>query len=144
MQLLNVDQLLQLTPLQLSGGEKKRVAFLFCVLKNSKTYMLDEPTASLNKEYSTAMAQILIKLKNLEKRIIIFTHDQLLMDIADNHYRIENNELKPIKMNDKPENYQVEKNVNGLNLNCLVLFKKKNKTCSQKNSKSNLVICYHT
>ena len=57
--LLQLKDSLNKLPDNLSGGEKKRAAFLLCIMRPAELYIFDEPTASLNKEFSLICHEIL-------------------------------------------------------------------------------------
>lgn len=59
----------------LSGGEKAKVQFIRTVLYNKKIAFLDEPTASLDKKSTILVEDIIVKMKNEGKLILIITHD---------------------------------------------------------------------
>lgn len=59
----------------LSGGEQQRVALARIMLKPSKLILADEPTGNLDETNSSKVWDILLKLKNLDKTIIVATHD---------------------------------------------------------------------
>lgn len=84
---------MDLYPSQLSGGEQKRVGFLLTVCKDNDLIILDEPTASLNSEYSNIYIDILNEVKK-DKCILIFTHDTILTEVGDIRYHIIDKELK--------------------------------------------------
>ena len=70
---------------KLSGGEKSRIAFIRAVMKNSKILLLDEASASLDKDNENAMIDILKELKQNGWAIIFCSHsnNKKLYDIAD-------------------------------------------------------------
>ena len=75
-------------PGQLSGGEKNRICFLMCLLKNTPIIILDEPTAALDSYYTNEVKDIIIN-ESKNHLFIISTHDPILFDIADTLYQIE-------------------------------------------------------
>lgn len=83
-------------PGQLSGGEKNRISFLMCLLKNTPIIILDEPTAALDSYYTEEVKNIIVK-ESKEHLFIISTHDPVLFDIADTLYQIENKKLICLK-----------------------------------------------
>lgn len=62
-------------PHYLSGGEKKRVAIAGVIAMQPEIILFDEPMASLDPGNSLIFENILAKLENSEKTIIISTHD---------------------------------------------------------------------
>lgn len=91
--LLDIRSLLNHFPNQLSGGERTRVSLFLSLLKDTYIYIYDEPTSSLDDEYTHVIIDILNELKNKGKIIIVMTHDQMIINQSDIHYHIENHQL---------------------------------------------------
>lgn len=72
---LDIGNLLQSHPFDLSGGEQQKVAFAKILLMEPKIIMLDEPTKGIDAYSKKVLADILYKLKEQGKTIIIVTHD---------------------------------------------------------------------
>lgn len=66
----------------LSGGEKQRVILCRTLLKNVDLVIMDEPTAALDKKSRENLYTILSEIKK-DKIIILITHDEGFMEIAD-------------------------------------------------------------
>ena len=81
-EMFELKHLMQSYPNQLSGGEKQRIAIVQALLSNKKIFILDEPTASLDKKNKTIIFNILKELKK-EYLIIISSHDVELKEYAD-------------------------------------------------------------
>ena len=77
-------------PSSLSIGQRKRFLIALAMFKDAFIIIIDEPTASLNKEI---ILNILQKLKKDNKYIIITTHDDFLIEHLDIVYEIENKQL---------------------------------------------------
>ena len=65
----------------LSGGEQQRVAICRSLVNNPKIILADEPTANLDKKLSLEFIEILKKLKQKQKTIVVATHDELFFDL---------------------------------------------------------------
>ncbi|MHA1849590.1 MAG: energy-coupling factor ABC transporter ATP-binding protein [Promethearchaeota archaeon] len=66
-------------PWQLSGGDKKRVAFTQAVIRKPKLLLLDEPTASIDPENSAMIESYIMRLKKEGNTLILMaTHDLFL------------------------------------------------------------------
>ena len=65
----------------LSGGEKQRCIIARAIINNPEIIICDEPTANLDIENSLAFIQILKKLKENGKSILISTHDQIFSNL---------------------------------------------------------------
>lgn len=61
---------------QLSGGEQQRVALARCFLKPNSIILADEPTGNLDRENRNLVLEMLDKLNDEGKTIIVVTHDQ--------------------------------------------------------------------
>jgi ABC-type bacteriocin/lantibiotic exporter with double-glycine peptidase domain len=78
--------------MNLSGGQRQLVWFLKLYFKGSDVIIMDEPTASLDKGTKDLFKDIMNRLlKN--KTIIIVTHDDHLLDIADRTITMKNGEV---------------------------------------------------
>lgn len=70
-------------PSQLSAGEKQRVAIARALANDPPLILADEPTANLDKKTVLVIQEFFENLKNVNKTVIIATHDDYLLDIAD-------------------------------------------------------------
>lgn len=67
----------------LSGGEQQRVAMARILLKECDIILADEPTGSLDYKNTENIFNILLKLKEQGKTIIVVTHDRTLLPYFD-------------------------------------------------------------
>lgn len=74
------------SPLELSGGQKRRVAIAGIIAIEPKILVLDEPTAGLDPVGAMEMINLFISLnKNMGTTIIIVSHDnEIVYNYADN------------------------------------------------------------
>ena len=71
-------------PDQLSGGQKQRVAIARALVNRPKLILADEPTAALDRETGRQVMNLLQTLaKENGSTIIIVTHDNRILDVAD-------------------------------------------------------------
>jgi putative ABC transport system ATP-binding protein len=70
-------------PFQLSAGEQQRVAIARAMANDPPVILADEPTANLDKKTSQFIRDLFKDLKNSEKTVIIATHDDDLIVLAD-------------------------------------------------------------
>lgn len=71
-------------PKQLSGGQKQRVAIARGLVHQPKLVLADEPTAALDEQSGRTVVELFQKLaKELQTTIIIVTHDNRILDVAD-------------------------------------------------------------
>ena len=70
------EDLFSSSPLELSGGQRRRVAIAGIIACDPKIIVLDEPTAGLDPKGAKEMINLFVSLnKKLHKTIIIVTHD---------------------------------------------------------------------
>ncbi|RGC47130.1 ATP-binding cassette domain-containing protein [Absiella sp. AM29-15] len=91
--LLDVNNLLDKYPMQLSGGERKRVSILLAVMKASELIILDEPTASLDEHHTDRIIQLIDQLLKEDKTLLVTTHDEKLIQKADVLYHIKDRKI---------------------------------------------------
>ena len=60
----------------LSGGEQQRVALARIMIKKCSIILADEPTGSLDRENATGVMEILKRLNDEGKTVILVTHDE--------------------------------------------------------------------
>ena len=66
----------RLKPNELSGGEKQRVAIARAIVNDPPIILADEPTASLDSSSGVQIAELLLKLAEEEKRLVlVVSHD---------------------------------------------------------------------
>jgi putative ABC transport system ATP-binding protein len=70
-------------PFQLSGGEQQRVAFARALANDPPLLLVDEPTGNLDVKTGLKIVQLLRKLKDDGKTVIVATHDERIIQIAD-------------------------------------------------------------
>ncbi len=70
-------------PSQLSGGEQQRTAFARALANDPPLLLVDEPTGNLDSETGLEIVHMLEKLKAMGKTIIVTTHDERIMKLAD-------------------------------------------------------------
>ncbi len=70
---------------KLSGGEKQRCAIARAIVANPEIVICDEPTANLDRANAMKFLDILEKLHNMGKTIIIATHDPIFESLSFAH-----------------------------------------------------------
>jgi len=83
-------------PAQLSGGEQQRVAIARAMAKTPALIVADEPTGNLDKNNSESVRNLFKEISN-EATIIIATHDNDYLEIADKAYDLNEGKLIKIK-----------------------------------------------
>lgn len=61
----------------LSGGEKQRCAIARALVNSPSIILADEPTANLDRDNSLVFVEILRKFKQLNKTVVVATHDTI-------------------------------------------------------------------
>ncbi len=81
-------------PDQLSGGQKQRVAIARALAARPRVILADEPTASLDKQSGR---EVVDRIHDLAKRegtaVVLVTHDNRILDIADRIVHLEEGRL---------------------------------------------------
>jgi len=81
-------------PSQLSGGEQQRVALARALANNPPLVLADEPTGNLDAANAGKIIEILTLLKHdKEKTVVVSTHDERIMQLADRVLCVENETL---------------------------------------------------
>ena len=83
-------------PAQLSGGEQQRVAIARAMAKTPALIVADEPTGNLDKNSSQSVRNLFKEISN-DATIIIATHDNDYLEIADKAYELNEGKLIKIK-----------------------------------------------
>jgi putative ABC transport system ATP-binding protein len=81
-------------PENLSGGQKQRVAIARALVSHPKIVLADEPTAALDKKSGRDVVELMQKLaKEQSCTILLVTHDNRILDIADRIVYMEDGKL---------------------------------------------------
>ena len=82
-------------PDQLSGGQKQRVAIARALVSHPQIVLADEPTAALDSQSGRDVVNLMQKLaKEQGCTILMVTHDNRILDIADRIVHLEDGKLK--------------------------------------------------
>jgi len=73
--LVEIEDIMNMHPYDLSGGEQQRAALAKVLLLEPKILLLDEPTKGLDNSFKERLAHILRKLSSEGKTIIMVSHD---------------------------------------------------------------------
>ncbi len=91
---LGLGHRLNYYPDNLSGGQKQRVAIARALVATPKIILADEPTAALDKKSGRDVVEIMQRLaKEQGCTILLVTHDNRILDIADGIVEMEDGRL---------------------------------------------------
>jgi len=93
LRIVNLERRAEHFPFQLSGGEQQRVAFARALANDPPLLLVDEPTGNLDAKTSLKIVQMLQKLKDDGKTIIVATHDKRIIELADQKMYLEDGRL---------------------------------------------------
>lgn len=65
-------------PMEVSGGERRRISLARCLVKTPEILFLDEPTSNLDTHTALTMLDIIKQLNNQGATIIFSSHDPLI------------------------------------------------------------------
>jgi cobalt/nickel transport system ATP-binding protein len=81
MAMLDISDLTDRAPYQLSGGQKKRVAIASVLVMNPEVLLFDEPTAALDPRTQQWLVDLIVELNDAGKTIVLATHDLERLDV---------------------------------------------------------------
>ncbi|EEF67490.1 ABC transporter, ATP-binding protein [Holdemania filiformis DSM 12042] len=89
------ETMLERSPLDLSGGQKRRVAIAGILAMDPQVLVLDEPTAGLDPQGAQSMMQLFMNLnKQMKKTVLIVTHDmEHVLNYCDNVVVVDNGQI---------------------------------------------------
>lgn len=91
--LLEIDNLLEKSPNEISGGQKQIVALAAVLCLNPEILILDEVTSQLDSESSELIQDITLKLKKSGKTIILTEHNLKRLNRADKVLAMKDGEI---------------------------------------------------
>lgn len=99
---LEIEKLIDRNIFTMSGGEKQALAFAAIYSMNPEIYVLDEPSANLDKKTTNILRKQLEKIKSLGKTILIAEHRlYYLTELIDKAVYMENGEVVRIYSRDE-------------------------------------------
>lgn len=81
-------------PAQLSGGEQQRLAFARAIANDPPIILADEPTGNLDRISAQKVISILRELKRQHKTIIVVSHDENTVKLADRILYLEDGRIR--------------------------------------------------
>ena len=84
-------------PAELSGGQKQRAGIARALVNRPKVVLADEPTASLDKKSGRDVVELIQDLAREDgSAVILVTHDNRILDVADRILHIEDGRVKSL------------------------------------------------
>lgn len=102
LKMLNLDDKVQIgdvgfSTIDLSGGQRKRLALLQCYLEDAPIYLFDEVAADQDPEFRKFFYRTLLqKMKEEGKIIIAITHDDHYFDVADKIIKMDMGKIEAV------------------------------------------------
>ncbi len=97
MKVFDLDKLKDTRVKKFSLGMRQKLAIIQAFMENQDLLVLDEPTNGLDTKAVQIFEKKMLQLREAGKTILIASHDQqVIRDIADNIYQLDNGSLKQI------------------------------------------------
>jgi putative ABC transport system ATP-binding protein len=95
---VGLEEYINYYPENLSGGQKQRVAIARALVSQPRLVLADEPTAALDSKSGRDVVNIMQKLaKEQDCAILLVTHDNRILDIADRIVHMEDGQINSSK-----------------------------------------------
>lgn len=92
--LVGLEDRMNYYPENLSGGQRQRVAIARALINHPRVILADEPTAALDKKSGRDVVELIRKLaREQDRAIVLVTHDNRILDIADRIVEMEDGHL---------------------------------------------------
>jgi len=84
-------------PAELSGGQKQRAGIARALVNHPRVVLADEPTASLDRQSGRDVVELIQSLARKDgAAVVLVTHDNRVLDVADRILHLEDGRLKPL------------------------------------------------
>lgn len=91
---LGIEGLLDKYPYQISGGQQQRAAIARAIVADNPVILADEPTGALDSKNSQEFMNNMMLLKELNKTIIMVTHDEKIANYSDRTLYLKDGEIQ--------------------------------------------------
>ncbi len=102
-ELVGLGERLDHRPMQLSGGQQQRVAIARSLVNDPHVILADEPTGNLDSRTSDEIMQMLTKLNDAGKTIIMVTHENDIAAWAKRVIRMRDGQIETDELNERAE-----------------------------------------
>lgn len=93
MEAVGIAHLAKKLPIHISGGEQTRTAIARALAGDNELLLADEPTGALDQTTGKEIMEVFKKVHEMEKTIILITHDPNVAAYADRIIRIEDGKI---------------------------------------------------
>lgn len=84
-------------PLELSIGQRQRVAIARSLVNNPRIIFADEPTGGLDNESAKSIIKLLCKLVHNKSSLIVTTHGIFPLDVGDHVFNLKDGKLEQVR-----------------------------------------------
>ena len=99
---LNISDMLNKYPYQVSGGQKQRCACARAIINNPKLLLADEPTGALDYQTGKAILKLLQDTCKKGMTVVVITHNQAIAPMANRIIKIKNGKVSDMTINENP------------------------------------------
>lgn len=93
LELVGLESKLKNRPSQLSGGEQQRVAIARALVNSPEIILADEPTGNLDQKTGAEILEILSRLQEQGKTLVIVTHDSNIAQKANRIIQMQDGQI---------------------------------------------------
>lgn len=89
-----IQDILKKRPYQVSGGQQQRAAIARAIAADTPIILADEPTGALDRENAKELMEVLLSLKDLDRTIVMVTHDEKIAEYSDRIIDLEEGRIR--------------------------------------------------